>query len=135
MDIRVKKRHTLKSQVVIDQETKEIICTAHDKGKEHDFRWFKVRLKKEITCLRQGMKKLHPNSRNPKKKPRGSDLSAQDKKLNRELARLRVVGERVNRMLKILGFCQNFIGIGDLGCFNLIADMYNYNYELNLRRT
>jgi len=49
MDIRVKKRHTLKS--VIDQETKEIICTAHDKGKEHDFRWFKtskVRLKKEI---------------------------------------------------------------------------------------
>jgi len=92
-----------KSQVVIDQETKEIICTAHDKGKEHDFRWFKtskVRLKKEITCL-GGMKKLHPNSRNPKKKPRGSDLSAQDKKLNRELARLRVVGERVNRMLKI----------------------------------
>jgi len=62
------------------------------------------------------MKKLHPNSRNQKKKPRGSDLSAQDKKLNRELARLRVVGERVNRMLKILGFCQNFIGIGgDLG--------------------
>jgi len=62
-------------------------------------------------------------------------LSAQDKKLNRELARLRVVGERVNRMLKILGFCQNFIGIGgDLLSFNLIADMYNYN-ELNLRRT
>jgi len=36
MDIRVKK-HTLKSQVVIDQETKEIICTAHDKGKEMTF--------------------------------------------------------------------------------------------------
>jgi len=45
--------------------------------------------------------KIITNSRNPKKKPRGSDLSAQDKKLNRELARLRVVGERVNRMLKI----------------------------------
>jgi len=102
MDIR-SRNDTLKSQVVIDQETKEIICTAHDKGKEHDFRWFKtskVRLKKNLFG-RQGMKKLHPNSRNPKKKPRGSDLSAQDKKLNRELARLRVVGERVNRMLKI----------------------------------
>jgi hypothetical protein len=83
------------------------------------------------------MKKLHPNSCNLKKKPRGSDLSAQDKKLNRELARLRVVGERVNRMLKIFRILSELyrnrrrFGLS----FNLIADMYNYNYELNLRRT
>jgi len=59
----VKKRHTLKSQVVIDQETKEIICTAHDKGKEHDFRWFKtskVRLKKKLPVWETRDEKLHP---------------------------------------------------------------------------
>jgi len=122
---------TLKSQVVIDQETKEIICTAHDKGKD-DFRWFKtskVRLKRNYLFGRQGMKKLHPNSRNPKKKPRGSDLSAQDKK-NRELARLRVVG--VNRMLKIFRILSElYRNRRRFKSFNLIADMYNYNYELN----
>jgi len=114
MDIRVKKRHTLKSQ--IDQETKEIICTAHDKGKEHDLvQNQQSETEKEITCLGDKGWRNFILIVVTKKKPRGSDLSAQDKK-NRELARLRVVGERVNRMLKIFRFCQNFIGIGgDLG--------------------
>jgi hypothetical protein len=81
------------------------------------------------------MKFLHPNSRTLKKKPRGSDLSAQDKKLNRKLARLRIVGERVNCMLKIFRILSELyrnrrrFGLS----FNLIAGLYNY--ELNLRRT
>ena len=36
-----KKRHTLKSQIVVNQETGEIVCTAHGKGKEHDLKIFK----------------------------------------------------------------------------------------------
>jgi len=52
------------------------------------------RLKKKLPVWETRDEETSSNSRNPKKKPRGSDLSAQDKKLNRELARLRVVGER-----------------------------------------
>ena len=36
-----KKQHTLKSQIVVNQETGEIVCTAHGKGKEHDLKIFK----------------------------------------------------------------------------------------------
>ncbi len=36
-----KKRHTLKSQVVVDKKSKKIICTAFSNGKRHDFRLFK----------------------------------------------------------------------------------------------
>jgi hypothetical protein len=46
-----KKRHTLKSQLGVNKVTREIICTAHGKGKEHDFCIFrnsKTRLKKNI---------------------------------------------------------------------------------------
>ncbi|MFN6487509.1 MAG: hypothetical protein RMX98_032180, partial [Nostoc sp. DedQUE02] len=31
----------LKSQVVVDQANGKIICTAHGRGREHDFRIFK----------------------------------------------------------------------------------------------
>ena len=34
-------RHTLKAQVMVDQGTGQIICTAFDKGRVHDFRLFK----------------------------------------------------------------------------------------------
>jgi len=39
---------------VVDQVSKQIICTAHGKGREHDFSLFKssfVQLKSEIICL------------------------------------------------------------------------------------
>lgn len=37
-----KKRHTLKAQVMVDQGTGQIICTAFDKGRVHDFRAFQT---------------------------------------------------------------------------------------------
>lgn len=36
-----KKRHTLKSQIVVDKATKEIICVKTSEGKRHDFNLFK----------------------------------------------------------------------------------------------
>lgn len=78
--------HTLKSQVLIDQANKQIICTAYANGKEHDFNLFKssnTHLLPEIMCLAdkgyQGITKIHPNSCIPKKKPRGGNISAEDK--------------------------------------------------------
>jgi hypothetical protein len=60
-------------------------------------------------------------------------LSAQDKQQNRELATLRVVGEHVNRRLKIFKILseryRNRRRRFSLR-FNLIAGLYNY--ELNL---
>jgi len=111
-----KKRHTLKSQVIVNQRTGEIICTAHCPGKTHDFRLFKqskIPLNQTIECLvdkgYQGIQKLHVLSKVPKKKPRKGELTNLEKKRNRELARKRVVGEHINRRLKI---------------FKILADRY-----------
>lgn len=81
----------------------------------------------------QGIKRLHPNSRTPRKKPTGGVLNTQDKRQNRHLAQFRVVGEHVNRRLKIFKILseryRNRRRRFNLR-FNLIAGLYNY--ELNL---
>ncbi len=128
---------------MVNQATREIICTADGKGKEHDFRLFrnsKTRLKENIKLLGdkgyQGIQKLHSNSETPKKKPRGKNLSIADKKKNRELARIRVIGENINCKLKVFKILSDRyrnrrkrFGLR----FNLIAGLYNY--ELHLLQT
>ena len=93
---------------MVNQANGEIICTAHGKGREHDFKIFKnsnFRLTEDIECLGdkgyQGIEKLHVNSRIPKKKPRGGKLSHEEKKSNQNLAKARVVVEHINRKLKV----------------------------------
>ena len=57
----------------------------------------------------QGIQNLHSFSQTPQKKPRGGKLSADDKKKNRELAKIRVVGEHVHRKLKVFrGHLESF---------------------------
>ena len=125
---------------MVDKANGKIICTAHGKGREHDFRIFKnskVRLEENIECLGdkgyQGIQKLHHNSRIPKKKPRGAKLSNEDKKSNQELARIRVLGEHVNRKLKVFKILsltyRNRRKRFSLR-FNLIAALYNYELSL-----
>lgn len=36
-----KKRHTLKTQVVVDKKSQKVICTSFSNGKKHDFKLFK----------------------------------------------------------------------------------------------
>jgi IS5 family transposase len=97
-----KKRHTQKAQVVRAHKTREIICVATGKGREHDLKLFKrskLTIQAEIECLAdrgyQGLQKLHPTSQTPKKKPRRGALTKQEKQQNRALASRRVVGEHV----------------------------------------
>ena len=125
---------------MVNQSTGEIICTAHGKGREHDFRIFKnskIRLRKNIKLLGdkgyQGIQKLHPNSQTPKKKPRKNNLSIGDKNSNYELARIRVIGENVNCKLKVFRILSDRyrnrrkrFGLR----FNLIAGLYNYELRL-----
>lgn len=131
-----KKRHTLKCQLVVEQATGRIICTFFGKGRRHDFNLFQasgVRFHPQTQSLQdkgyQGMQKLHLNSCLPRKKPRGGQLSREDKLYNRTLARDRVVIEQVNRCLKIFRILaeryRNRRRRFGLRC-NLIAALYNY---------
>ena len=83
----------------------------------------------------QGIQKNHSNRKVPKKKLRKGELRSSDKKRNRELARNRVIGEHINRKLKIFKILadryrnrRKRFGLR----FNLIAGLYNY--ELRLRQ-
>lgn len=82
----------------------------------------------------QGIKKIHANSQVPQKKPRKGELSEVEKNRNRELARKRVVGEHINRKLKIFKIIsdryRNRRKRFSLR-FNLIAGLYNYELRLS----
>jgi hypothetical protein len=74
----------------------------------HDFGLFKrhrLPLLPGQLCLAdkgyQGLAKLHPNSCTPAKKTRKRPLPCAERQHNRNLARLRVIAEHVNRRLKI----------------------------------
>jgi hypothetical protein len=102
------KEHTLKTQVIIDLKTKKIMCLRHGKGRMHDFKLFQksqVKLPKTIKLLAdkgyQGIVKIHELSEIPIRKPRGKNYSEEQRKYNRELGRIRVAVENVNRCLKI----------------------------------
>ncbi|WP_413773935.1 transposase family protein [Nostoc sp. MG11] len=125
---------------MVDRANGQIICTAHGKGREDDFRIFKnskVRLREDIKCFGdkgyQGIQKLHGKSRIPKKKPRAGKLTSEDKKSNQELAKIRVLCEHVHRkpkVFKILSLTyrnrRKRFGLR----FDLIAALYNYELHL-----
>lgn len=135
-----KKRHTLKSQLIINQETGEIICTFFGKGRCHDFALFKasgVHFHPETQSLQdsgyQGINQFHSNSYTPKKKPKKRELSTLEKDYNRALAKERISIEHINRRLKIFKiFSDRYRNRRRRYGFrcNLLAAIYNY--ELNL---
>jgi IS5 family transposase len=111
-----KKRHTLKTQLVVEKSTRRILCLAHEKGRRHDFRLFK----KSKVCLHpktkavadsgyQGLQRRHAKTEIPKKRSKKNPLSATDKKSNRAISSQRVV-------------CENVIAL--LKRFKIIADRY-----------
>jgi len=137
-----KKWHTLKAQFVIDRKTKQVICTAHGRGREHDFRLFKrsqVRFDKATECLGdrgyQGLQKLHAKSQTPKKRPPRQTLSKAERRANRELASRRIVCEHVIGKLKVFRILmkryrnrRKRFGLR----LNLIAAIYNFELKEQL---
>ncbi|MDR2666968.1 MAG: IS5 family transposase [Holosporales bacterium] len=131
-----KKRHTIKSQVVVDKSSKTIICTNFSNGKRHNFRLFKeskVRFQREIKVLAdtgyQGIHKIHFNSQTPKKRTRKNLLSTTDQRENHLLSSKRVLNENIIGMLKRFKIVadkyrnrRKRFGLR----FNLIAGIYNY---------
>ena len=105
-----KKRHTIKTQIIICAKSKKVIAVFFDCGKTHDFKIWKksigVRVVKHIKIQAdsgyQGIDKLHKNSETPKKKSKKKPLSKEDKANNRRIGSERVVVEHINRWLKRL---------------------------------
>ena len=98
----------MKLQIIVDIKTKMIICIAVGKGKQHDFALFKDTVVSIDTLVQfltdsgyQGICDFFPNSLTPVKKSKKQPLTEEDKKFNRMLSSARVVGEHVNRSLKI----------------------------------
>jgi hypothetical protein len=103
-----KKRHTLKSQVVMDKATGIILCTYIAKGRKHDFRVYKeskIHLPMSVVLQAdsgyQGLKKFHANCELPTKSTKKYPLTIEQKKDNHILASSRVLVENVIRKLKI----------------------------------
>ena len=76
---------------MVNRAAKEIICTAHAEGKMHDFKLFETSVGSDISVQGdsgfQGMLKLHSNSETPHKKPKGGELTAEQKAYNKRLSR------------------------------------------------
>lgn len=117
-------------------ETGQIICTAFDKGKTHDFKLLKrsrLPFVPSQLCLAdrgyQGFAKVHAGACTPTKKPRQQTLLQAEKQHNRALAQLRVRVEHVIRRFKIFrifsGRYRNRRKRFGLR-LNLIAGLLNY---------
>lgn len=103
-----KGKHTLKSQIVANKQTAEIVCTALGRGEVHDFNLYKqskTHIQSETEALTDkgylGIQKLHKRSRHPKKRTKKNPLTKQEKRDNKEINSERIVVEHINRKIKI----------------------------------
>lgn len=132
------REHTLKTQLVIQQKTGQIVCLVNGKGKTHYFKLFKNSQVKFGTLMKviadkgyQGIAKIHQLSETPIKKKKGKKLTKEEKKYNRQLNRLRITVEHINRRLKIfkiLSYPYRNRGKRFGLRANLIAGLHNYDW-------
>ena len=113
-----KKRHTLKTQVVIDVSTRMILCVATAFGSMHDLTLFRqsgVQIHPETALIGdagyQGIRQHHGHSVTPHKATKKAPLTPEQRQQNRELASTRLRVEHVIRCLKI---------------FRVLKDMYRH---------
>ena len=99
-----KKRHTLKSQIVVCKTTQKILCTSFCNGKKHDFKLFKeskVRWTHRIHAIVDsgylGIKRLQNTSLLPKKRSKKIPLKKEEKQENRRISAQRVLNEKRDR--------------------------------------
>jgi hypothetical protein len=121
---------------MINQRTLEIIATAFGNGSTHDFRLFKdnyAGMAADIHCLADtgylGLTKLHANSQIPAKKSKLHPLTAEQKSVNRDLARQRIFCEHVIGRLKVFRILSDRYRNRRKRFklrFNLIAAIYNF---------
>jgi hypothetical protein len=127
-----KKRHTTKNLAAVAKNKKVLVLTPSTPGKTHDKKIQDQEdiiggIPDEVTVLGdlgfQGVQKQYVNIRLPHKKPRGGELTQQQKQENRELAQERVI-------------CENaFSGVKR---YNAVSDIYRNrlsNFDARLMLT
>ena len=102
-----KKRHTLKTQLVIDRKTLKIIFLSFCNGRKHDFRLFKesgvhvaANTKIETHSGYIGITAIHPNFLLPKKHRKNKPLTKEEKRNNRMICKKRIYAEHAIRFVK-----------------------------------
>jgi len=101
--------------LIVNSQTREIICTAHAEGSAHDFKLYEnsigsgvsEEIKIQGDSGYQGILKLHKNSETPKKKPKGGELTANEKAENRRVSRERILIENINAKIKVFKITAN----------------------------
>jgi len=101
--------------LIVNAKTHEIICTAHAQGSCHDFKLYEAsvgsgvskKVKMRADSGYQGLLRLHANSELPRKKPKGGELTAQEKAENRRIARERILIESINAKVKVFKITAN----------------------------
>jgi len=104
-----KKRHTIKTQIVLDLDSLLIQFFVQAPGSVHDFTVYKGStgsavspdVKVKVDSGYQGIVAYHANSEVPFKKTKNKPLTKEEKAFNRRLARERIAIEHVNREIKI----------------------------------
>ena len=115
-----------------------ILCVVCRKGSVHDFKIFKdskLNIGKHVkVCVDlgyQGINKILENISIPDKKPKGGELSKEQKQKNKEKSRNRMPVEHINRKCKIFRIVkETFRGKHkNMGkTWNLIAGLVNFRY-------
>ena len=105
-----KKRHTVKTQIMVNKKGMILHKTKHVNGKKHDYELFKKKrptlppdVEIGMDLGYQGVEKDFPHLKVniPHKKKKGKDLSKKDKRYNKKLSRERVIVEHtIGRMKK-----------------------------------
>ena len=138
-----KKCHTQKVQIVADKKSQQVICTCYDFGKTHDFNMFKKsklplrkKTKVEVDSAYQGLQEIHPNSRIPKRRKPGGQLTKRDRERNRSIVKSRVINEHVIGRIKRFNIFslpyRNRRKKFSLR-FDLIAAIYNWEMQHHRR--
>jgi hypothetical protein len=93
--------------LIINGVSGQVICVHQAKGSVHDlelFRQSRVRINRFIIVVGdkgyQGIAELHKNSLTPYKKPKGGELTLEQKAFNSTLSKIRILIEHVNRRIK-----------------------------------
>jgi hypothetical protein len=98
----------MKAQIVICQNTQQIICTDYAKGKDHDMNIFKnsrivvlTNIIKDFDLGYKGVQKMMSNVNLPFKKSKNHKLTKEEKSYNKSLSSKRVVVENILARIKI----------------------------------
>ena len=100
--------HTIKAQLIADLEKMMIISVVCRKGRVHDFRILKeskTKISDDIMKIGdsgyQGIHLLYSKTMTPYKKKKNKPLTEDEKAFNRQLAKIRIKIEHLNRRCKI----------------------------------